>query len=414
MILPDACPVLIAQVTEPLVLVAAAAPDPKHIRVRLRRSCDHVSIVIAGHARWEPVGGNPVRALGEDRHSVDTGRRAQHPCEPPGTTDSAVYFARALRSFLALSGDRTTSAARAAAQIISKRRLDLEGRSAASRHAMYETRKQKVESKRPPPRSGEGWGGVVRLYAQPAPSPLRGGLGWGRSVAHTARRLPPSGRAGVGSFGCAHSPPPPRFGEGWGGVRRLYAQPAPSPLRGGLGWGPSVAHTARPLPASGRAGVGSFGCAHSLPPPRFGEGWGGVVRLRTQPAASPLRGGLGWGRSVAHTARPLPASGRAGEGSFGCTHSPLPPRSGEGWGGVVQAPAGNHEPSVANADSRRRGARSTSVPTADAPTRSALRSARSGPITGYFAVFSNLTPSHFIQSTTKAPSCFEGDPVPPI
>ncbi len=96
----------------------------------------------------------------------------------------------------------------------------------------------------------------------------------------------------------------------------------PLPAAGRVGEGSFRGATAQPTPSPLRGGLGrgpSTARVRGLLPPRRGEGWGGVLPVRecARSTPSPPRGGLGRGPSGVRV------------------HGLPPPRCGEGWGGVL-------------------------------------------------------------------------------
>src|SRR5829696_7477452 len=69
-VLPDEEAHGVAQVVEDVVFVDASAPDPEHVHVGVASRGKEVLIAFAFDGADEGVGGDPVRAAGEDRRAV--------------------------------------------------------------------------------------------------------------------------------------------------------------------------------------------------------------------------------------------------------------------------------------------------------------------------------------------------------
>ena len=70
-VLPDHQPQLVADLVEPVRLVAPAAPDPDHVHVGIGGGLQQVAHGLPGDPAGQRVGGNPVGPLGEDVAVVD-------------------------------------------------------------------------------------------------------------------------------------------------------------------------------------------------------------------------------------------------------------------------------------------------------------------------------------------------------
>jgi hypothetical protein len=69
-VLPDEEAHGVTEVVEGIMLVDAATPDAQHVHVGLRSRTEQRLVAFVFHSTDEGVGGDPVRAAGEDRHTV--------------------------------------------------------------------------------------------------------------------------------------------------------------------------------------------------------------------------------------------------------------------------------------------------------------------------------------------------------